>query len=190
MLRGEESDEYVEPRSFIRSLSSMMKDDAILVADVGQNQIWSAINFNVKEGRFLTSGGLGTMGYSLPAAIGAKLAKPRRQVVMICGDGAFQMCMCELGTLVQNDINVKMIVMENKRLGMVREVQDNQYGGRYAATVLDNGSPDFVKLAQAYGIDAAYAASNREAKDLAKKMLASSKAFMLVCKVDPGLPTI
>ncbi len=190
VLRGEESEEYVEPRSFIRSLSAMMKDDAILVADVGQNQIWSAINFNVKEGRFLTSGGLGTMGYSLPAAIGAKLAKPRRQVVTICGDGAFQMCMCELGTLRQNDVNVKMILMENHRLGMVREVQDNQYGSRYAATVLDNGSPDFVKLAQAYGIEAAYASSNREAKELAKKMLASNKAFMLVCKVDPGLPTI
>ena len=73
----------------------MMEDDAILTADVGQNQIWAANNFNTKEGRFLTSGGMGTMGYALPAAIGAKLAKPKRQVVAVCGDGSFQMSMCE-----------------------------------------------------------------------------------------------
>ena len=188
--RGEESETYVEPRSFIRKLSSMMKDDAIVVADVGQNQIWAANNFNVKEGRFLTSGGLGTMGYSLPAAIGAKLAKPRRQVVSICGDGAFQMCMCELGTLRQNDVNVKIIIMENQRLGMVREVQDNLYGKRHAATILDNGSPDFVMLAQAYGIETARAETNAQANELARKMLASNKPFVLVCRVDPDLPTI
>ena len=127
---GEPSQDYVEPRSFMRMLSSMMKDDAILVADVGQNQIWSVNNFNVKEGRFLTSGGLGTMGYSIPAAIGAKLAKPRRQVVAVCGDGAFQMSMCELGTIMQSGVGVKIIVMVNDHLGMVREIQDKQYGGR------------------------------------------------------------
>lgn len=189
VLRGEPSHEYVEPRSFIRALSGMMKEDAILVADVGQNQIWSAINFNVKEGRFLTSGGLGTMGYSLPAAIGAKLAKPRRQVVMIGGDGSFQMCMCELATLCQNKVDVKIIVMDNSRLGMVREIQDIQYGGRHAATLLD-GNPDFVKIAQAYGIDSVCATSNEEAEKFAKEMLSSGKAFVLVCKVAPDLPTL
>ena len=93
---GVDLEDAVEPRAFIRSLSELMDDNAILVADVGQNQIWCARNYNVKEGRFLTSGGLGTMGYALPAAIGAKLAKPHRQVVAVCGDGSFQMVMGEL----------------------------------------------------------------------------------------------
>ena len=189
VLRGEPSEEFVEPRSFFRALSAMMKDDAILVADVGQNQIWSVNNFNVKEGRFLTSGGLGTMGYSIPAAIGAKLAKPRRQVVAVCGDGSFQMSMCELGTIMQSNANVKIIVMVNEHLGMVREIQDKQYGGRHMATEL-HGNPDFVMLAKAYGIESALAENNRQAEELAEKMLASHKPYLLVCKVDPALPSL
>lgn len=180
---------FVEPRSFVRTLSAMMEEDAILVADVGQNQIWAANNFNVKEGRFLTSGGLGTMGYALPAAIGAKLAKPRRQVVCICGDGSFQMAMCELGTLCQNRVGVKIILMQNGRLGMVREVQKKLYGGRYAATSLD-GEPDFVRLAAAYGIGAALADSNDSAERIAHGMLSAKEPFLLVCRVDPDTPTI
>lgn len=179
----------VEPRSFIRDLSGMMREDAILVSDVGQNQIWAANNFNVKEGRFLTSGGLGTMGYALPAAVGAKLAKPRRQVVCICGDGAFQMSMCELGTLCQNRVDVKIVLMQNGRLGMVREVQKKLYGGRCIATSLD-GDPDFVKLASAYGLEAALADSNDRARELARGMLASKGPFLLVCRVNPDTPTI
>lgn len=180
---------FVEPRSFLRALSGMMREDAILVADVGQNQIWAAQNFNVKEGRFLTSGGLGTMGYALPAAIGAKLAKPRRQVVCICGDGAFQMSMCELGTLCQNRVNVKIILMQNGRLGMVREVQKKLYGARYVATSLD-GDPDFVTLASAYGMKAALVDSNESAERVAREMLASKNSFLLVCRVSPETPTI
>lgn len=187
--RGEESETFVEPRSFLRALSAMAQEKAIVVADVGQNQIWAARNFNVKEGRFLTSGGLGTMGYSIPAAIGAKLAKPNRQVISICGDGSFQMSMCELGTLCQNQVDIKIVLMVNGHLGMVREVQDRLYGGRHAATVLD-GNPDFVALAKAYGIESALAESNAQAVALAKNMLQSDKAFLLVCKVDPALSTI
>lgn len=145
--RGEARTDSVEPRVFIRDLSAMMEEDAILAADVGQNQIWSARNFNVKEGRFLTSGGLGTMGYSIPAAIGAKLAKPKRQVVAVCGDGSFQMSMCELGTICQDQVDVKIILMQNGRLGMVKELQDRLYGGRHIATTLD-GNP---RLCQAGG---------------------------------------
>ena len=119
-LRGEPRTDFVEPRAFMRDLSAMMEDDAILTADVGQNQIWAANNFNTKEGRFLTSGGMGTMGYALPAAIGAKLAKPKRQVVAVCGDGSFQMSMCELATANQNQVPLKLVVMRNKFLGMVK----------------------------------------------------------------------
>ena len=187
--RGEARTDFVEPRVFIRDLSKMMQENAILVSDVGQNQIWSSKNFNVKEGRFLTTGGLGTMGYALPAAIGAKLAKPYRQVVTICGDGAFQMSMCELGTLCQYEVDIKIIVMQNNRLGMVKEVQDMLYCGCHEATILD-GNPDFVKLAQAYGIEAASATNNEEAKQFAKQMLESKKAYILVCHVDPDTPSI
>ena len=186
---ADNSSGFVEPRSFMRSLSAMMDENAILAADVGQNQIWAVRNFNVKEGRFLTSGGLGTMGYALPAAIGAKLAKPNRQVVCICGDGSFQMSMCELGTLCQNEVNIKIILMQNDRLGMVKEIQDKIYGCRYAMTTL-SGNPDFVKIAEAYGIRSVLATSNLEAEQYAREMFASDKAFILVCRIHPDTPTI
>ena len=179
----------MEPRAFVRDLSAMMEEEAILTADVGQNQIWAANNFNVKEGRFLTSGGMGTMGYALPAAIGAKLAKPHRQVVAICGDGSFQMSMCELATLCQEQANVKLIVFCNGRLGMVTRDLVCLYGGRHTATVLQ-GDPDFVQLVRAYGIRAERVHSNAQAKELAKEMLASDKPFVLVCEVDPATPSI
>ena len=93
-----------------------MDEDAIYVADVGQNQLWSADNYVMKKGRFLTTGGFGTMGYSIPAAIGAKMAAPDRQVVAVCGDGSFQMSMNELATMLQNNIKVKIIIMKNMYL--------------------------------------------------------------------------
>ena len=178
----------LEPRSFLRALSAMMEPDAILCADVGQNQIWAANNFNVKEGRFLTSGGLGTMGYALPAAIGAKLAKPNRQVVCICGDGSFQMSMCELATIKREGLPILIVLMQNDRLGMVWEIQKKKYG-RCPATLLD-GNPDFGKLAEAYGIPAARAEDNPQAERLARDMLASGGPALLVCAVDPDEPTL
>ncbi len=188
-LRGEPRTDFVEPRVFMRDLSDMMEDDAILTADVGQNQIWAANHFNTKDGRFLTSGGMGTMGYALPSAIGAKLAKPKRQVVAVCGDGSFQMSMCELAVVNQTGIALKLIVMRNKYLGMVKELQDKMYQGRYVATPLD-GDPDIVKVVQAYGIKAAFAQNNQEANRLAKEMLESKEAYVLVCDVDPDTPSI
>lgn len=188
-LRGAETEDYVEPRSFIRSLSAICQEDAILVADPGQSQIWAAINFSQKHGRFLSSGGLGTMGYAIPASIGAKLAAPKSQVITVCGDGAFQMSMCELATMVQNNIPGKMIIMDNGRLGMVREIQNAKYGERHFGTHL-GGNPDFVALAAAYGMEGAFASNNAEAKILAKKMLESKKPYLLVLKIDPDTPTI
>ena len=186
---GEASEDFVEPRFFIRELSEMMEENAILVADVGQSQIWAARNFSQKEGRFLPSGGLGTMGYALPAAIGAKLGKPRRQVVAVAGDGAFQMSMCELATAAACDIPVKLIIMDNNRLGMVRELQDIHYGGRHNSTVT-TGNPDFVMLCKAYGIKTLLAESNRQAGECAREFLESKEACILICKVSPETPTI
>lgn len=177
-------DGYVEPKSFISDLSGIMRPKAIMCADVGQNQIWCANNCRLRDGRFFTSGGMGTMGYSVPAAVGAKLARPTRDVVAVCGDGSFQMSMNELATIAAEGLNVKIIVMRNTVLGMVHELQDNLYESRYAITELDT-IPDFVSLAKSYGIDSAMASSNEEALRLAKEMLKSDRPFVLVCNVHP-----
>ncbi|MGN0488021.1 MAG: biosynthetic-type acetolactate synthase large subunit [Ruminococcus sp.] len=180
---------YVEPRTLINKLSFMLKSKAILCADVGQNQIWCANNFRIREGRFLTTGGMGTMGYSVPAAIGAKMARKDRDVVVVCGDGSFQMSLNELSTIAQNNLNIKIIVMRNQRLGMVRELQDKIYNCRHSATIL-NDKPDFVALAKAYGIDSAEVSSNEEAEKFVKNIVESDKPFVLVCNVHPDTPSI
>lgn len=182
-------DGYVEPRLFIRKLSAKLRSKAILVADVGQNQIWCANNFQIKDGRFLTTGGMGTMGYSIPAAVGAKFARPNRDVVVVCGDGSFQMSMNELAVIAGHQLNIKIIIMRNSRLGMVRELQDNLYEGRHSATILE-GDPDFLKIAEAYGIDHAMVSSNEEAEKVVEKMIKSDKPFVLVCNVYPDAPSI
>lgn len=182
-------DGFVEPRTLVGHLSAMFRSKAILVADVGQNQIWCANNFRIREGRFLTTGGMGTMGYSIPAAIGAKFARPDRDVIVICGDGSFQMGLNELATIAGNQLGIKIIIMKNARLGMVRELQDKHYGGRHSATIL-KGDPDFLKIADAYGIDHAEAHSNKEAENIIKGIVDSEKPFILVCDVHPDTPSI
>ena len=182
-------DGFVEPRTLVAHLSSMLRSKAILVADVGQNQIWCANNFRIRDGRFLTTGGMGTMGYSIPAAVGAKFARPTRDVVVVCGDGSFQMSMNELATIKGNDLAIKIIIMRNHRLGMVRELQDKNYNCRHSATVLQ-GDPDFLKIAEAYGIDHAEANSNEEAESILKGVVKSDKPFILVCNVYPDTPSI
>ena len=119
--------------------------------DVGQNQIWSCGYHVVKKGRFMTSGGMGTMGYSIPAAMGAKAACMDRQVIAVCGDGSFQMSMMELATMRQHKIPVKIIVLKNGYLGMVREYQHYTYKDNYSVVDL-SGSPDLEKLAAAYDL--------------------------------------
>lgn len=182
-------DGYVEPRTLVSHLSGMFHSKAILVADVGQNQIWCANNFRIREGRFLTTGGMGTMGYSIPAAIGAKFARPERDVIVICGDGSFQMSLNELATIAGNNLNIKIIIMRNHRLGMVRELQDKNYNSRHSATIL-NGDPDFLKIADSYGIDHAEANSNEEAENIIREIVDSDKPFILVCNVHPDTPSI
>ncbi len=183
------SRDFVTPGRLMNKLCARMEPDGILVADVGQNQIWSANHFALARGRFLTSGGMGTMGYSLPAAIGASMAAPGRQVVAVCGDGAFQMCMMELATLCQQKLPVKIILSNNQRLGMIRELQDRQFGGRHTAVELP-GSPDFIALAAAYGINGIRLSSDAGAETALDAMLGSSGPFLLECMVDPALPSL
>lgn len=180
---------FVDPRKFMQKLSEMAAENAILVADVGQNQIWSANHYEVKKGKFLTSGGMGTMGYSLPAAEGAKAACPSKQVFAVCGDGSFQMQMMELATMVQHNIPVKIVIMRNGRLGMVRELQDNHYQGRLSGVMLD-GSPDFITLASAYGIQGRSISDDNNVIQAITEMLASDGPYVLECAVSPVQPSL
>ncbi len=139
----------VDPAVFVQKLSGAMEENAIYVADVGQNQIWSCRNVNVRSGRFFTTGGMGTMGYSIPAAIGARLADPKRQVVAVCGDGSFQMSMMELAVIRQEGLNLKVVVMKNHYLGLVREFQHFNLDDQYEMVELGD-YPDLLMLSKAY----------------------------------------
>ncbi|MCM1415411.1 MAG: thiamine pyrophosphate-dependent enzyme, partial [bacterium] len=157
---------------------------AVYVADVGQNQIWSCGYHIVKQGRFLTSGGMGTMGYSIPAAMGAKLADKKRQVVAVCGDGSFQMSMMELATMRQFDVPVKIIVLKNNYLGMVREYQHYTYRDNYSVVDL-SGSPDLEKLAAAYDLRFMRLTDMKGADETIRRFLEKDESVLLECVIDP-----
>lgn len=174
----------VSPKLLLRELSNMAGADAVITTEVGQNQIWAANYYKVEKPRtFITSGGMGTMGYGLPSAVGAKFAEEVRTVVAIAGDGSFQMSMQELGTIKQNRLDLKIIILNNSRLGMVRELQKNKYGCRYSQVFLDE-NPDFIKLAGAYGIEGERITSNAQIKPALEKMLTKAGAYLLECIVD------
>ncbi len=177
------SDHLVNPNLLVQTLSEKMQDDAIYVADVGQNQLWSADNYVMKQGRFLTTGGLGTMGYSIPAAIGAKMCQPKRQVVAVCGDGSFQMSMNELATARVNEVPIKVLVMRNKVLGLVREYQHNTYKDRYEGIKLYD-LPLYDKIAEAYDMKYMHAENNAELEDCIDRFLELDDACLMVCDVD------
>ncbi|MBR1663710.1 MAG: biosynthetic-type acetolactate synthase large subunit [Ruminococcus sp.] len=180
----------VDPRQFIEKLSAAMPADTTVVADVGQNQIWAATSYKLKPGgRFLTSGGMGTMGYSLPCAMGAKMACPDRTSLQICGDGSFQMQFMEMATCVQYGVNVKIVVMTNNRLGMVRELQDIGFNGRKVSVFLD-GSPDFVKLAAAYGIPAMRVTDTRSMNKAIDALAGEDRLMLVEVCVDEDAPTL
>lgn len=176
--------DYVDPAEFIKKLSLKMEKDGIYVADVGQNQIWSCAYHIVREGRFLTSGGMGTMGYSIPAAMGAKLALPEKQVVAVCGDGSFQMSMMELATMRQHKIPVKIIVLKNNYLGMVREFQHYNYHDHYSVVDL-SGSPDLKKLASAYDMKFIRLHNMEEADSALDAFLEKDESVLMECIIDP-----
>ncbi|MGN0278267.1 MAG: biosynthetic-type acetolactate synthase large subunit [Lachnospiraceae bacterium] len=176
--------DYVDPAEFIRLLSEAMEDDAVYVADVGQNQIWSCGHHIVKNGRFLTTGGMGTMGYSIPAAMGAKLADRKKQVIAVCGDGSFQMSMMELATMRQFDVPVKIIVLKNNYLGMVREYQHYTYKDNYSVVDL-SGSPDLEKLSAAYDMKFMRQRDMNGVQDTIREFLAKDESVLLECLIDP-----
>ena len=176
---------YVDPAEFIRMLSEAMEEDAVYVADVGQNQIWSCANYIMKKGRFLTTGGMGTMGYSIPAAMGAKRALgDNAQVVAVCGDGSFQMSMMELATMKQHDINTKIIVLKNNYLGMVRQYQHFNYNDNYSVVDL-YGSPDLSKIALAYDMPFMRIENMEGIEEKIREFLDSEGSYLMECIIDP-----
>lgn len=177
--------EFVDPAEFIRLLSEHMKEDAIYVADVGQNQIWSCQNYVMKKGRFLTTGGMGTMGYSIPAAMGAKKALgDEAMVVAVCGDGSFQMSFMELATMNQHNINTKVIVLKNTYLGMVRQYQHFNYNDNYSVVDL-SGSPDLEKLAEAYSLPFMRIYDMTDIEKKIDEFLNTPGSGLMECIIDP-----
>ena len=169
----------------VQRISMLAGNDKIVVADVGQNQMFaSRFSYFANKRSWIASGGLGTMGYGLPAAIGAKVANPEQEVIVFMGDGGFQMNMQELGTIMHNNIGVKMVIMNNSWLGMVRQWQELFYDKRYSFTYLEN--PDFQKIAQAYDIPSARVSSMEELDEAIEKMLQTEGAFLLEACVTSG----
>ncbi|HHV29787.1 biosynthetic-type acetolactate synthase large subunit [Acetivibrio mesophilus] len=181
---------FVNPKYLLSVLTELLGDDDIVTTEVGQNQIWAANYLGVRKPRtFISSGGLGTMGYGFPAAVGAKIGSPDCKVVCVEGDGSFQMNMQELGTIKQNKLGIKVILFNNSRLGMVRELQKSKYCGRYFQVFLED-NPDFIKLFDAYGFKGRRIDDNSQVEDALKEMLSDEGAYLLECRIDPEESTL
>ena len=178
-LTYEPSDEVIKPQFVIEKLYELTGGDAIIVTDVGQHQMWAAQFFKYDTPRnWLSSGGLGTMGYGLPAAIGAKVARPDKNVFSISGDGSIQMNIQEIATSIENNIPVKVVILNNRFLGMVRQWQELFYAERYSSVDLGS-TPDFVKLAEAYGAIGLRAVKPADVEPVLKEALKAKKTVFM-----------
>ena len=171
--------DVIKPQYVVEKLHELTRGEAIITTEVGQNQMWAAQYYHFNEpNHFVTSGGLGCMGFGFPAAIGAQVAQPGKTVVDIAGDGSIQMNIQELATALQYKLPVKIAILNNGYLGMVRQWQELFYDKRYANTCMDCG-PDFIKLAEAYGGLGLRATKPEEVEPVLKKGLASSKTVIM-----------
>ena len=178
------NDKWIMPQELIAVVSKLVDDNTIVVTDVGQHQMWAAQYFNSRKPRqFITSGGLGTMGYGLPAALGAKLGHPDKKVVLFTGDGSIMMNCQEMATAADNNIDIKVVLLHNRVLGMVSQWQRMFYGKRYSQTLL-SGKTDFVKLAEAMGL----AACRIEKPELLEQGLAEALNSNGAILIDVMLP--
>jgi len=173
----------IKPQYVIQRLRALSDPDAIVATDVGQHQMWTAQFFGFTSPRtLLSSGGLGTMGYGLPAAMGAQAGFPDRQVIAICGDGGFQMNLQELATIVQNRLNVKICILNNNFLGMVRQWQELFFDKRYSSTCMELPI-DFIKLAEAFGATGLQATKVDEVDEVIKKGFATPGPVLMEFKI-------
>jgi acetolactate synthase-1/2/3 large subunit len=169
----------IKPQYVVQKLHELTKGDAIITTEVGQNQMWAAQFYQFNRPRaFMTSGGLGVMGYGFPAAIGAQMAAPDRTVIDIAGDGSIQMNIQELATARQYKCPVKIALLNNSYLGMVRQWQELFYDKRYSHTSLE-AAPDFVALAQAYGAVGLRATKKNEVVPVIKEALATDNVVLM-----------
>lgn len=176
----------LKPQSIIKEISEVLTPDSILTTDVGQNQMWAAHFYDTQKPRkFISSGGLGTMGFGLPSAIGAKVACPECPVVSVNGDGGFLMVCQELATIREYDIPVIAIVLENRTLGMVYQWQTLLYNERYSETKLGH-SPDFVKLAESFDVNAVRITKPGETKDALNTAIKDNEPILLDIIIDPN----
>ena len=181
---------HIRPQLLFKELSEMLGEDDIITTEVGQNQIWAANHIDISRKRkLLSSGGLGTMGYGLPCAMGAKASDRRRRVIEIAGDGSIQMSIAELATIAANDLAVKILLINNSKLGMVRELQAKLFEKRYCATCLE-GNPDFMKIAEAYGIKSKRITMQDETQKALVEMLEHDGPFLLECVIDKDEETL
>ncbi|MGO8990116.1 MAG: biosynthetic-type acetolactate synthase large subunit [bacterium] len=181
-----EQREMIKPQYVIEKIFELTKGDAIISTEVGQNQMWTAQYFPFLRPRtLLTSGGLGTMGYGFPAAMGAQVAFPNKLVIDISGDGSFQMNSQELATVVQYRLPVKVAILNNGYLGMVRQWQEFFYGKRYASVSLEGISPDFVKLAEAYGAVGLRATKPEDVVPTLNKAFSTPEPVIIDFEIDP-----
>jgi len=194
------NNEELKPQYIIEKIDEITKGEAVIVTSVGQHQMWAAQYYQYTQPRtFISSGGLGTMGYGLPAAIGAKVGSPKKTVVCISGDGSFQMNIQEVATAIKENLAITLVLMNNGYLGMVRQWQELFFDRRYAKTTL-NGNPDFVKLVEAYGGTGIRVSNKKELNPALEKALSLNSFVLIDClipkeenvfpMVAPGSPII
>ena len=181
-------EDYVFPGTVLRELGRMLKEDAAVCVDVGQNQLFACKYLPQKRGRLLTSGGLGTMGYALPAAVGVKVAQPHRQTVVVCGDGSFQMAMNELSAIQYANMDIKIVLFRNNVLGLVNQIQNTPpYHGPFGVSL--DGSPDFRTIAAAYGISSMVLNDEDRLIETLAQFLDAPGSCLLICEVHPDVTT-
>ncbi|NPV42840.1 MAG: biosynthetic-type acetolactate synthase large subunit [Firmicutes bacterium] len=182
-LAYDDSDK-IKPQYVIQELSRITRGNCIITTEVGQHQMWTALYycFN-KPGSFITSGGLGTMGYGFPAAIGAQMGNPKELVITISGDGSFQMNLPELATAVENKLPIKIIILNNQSLGLVRQLQEFYCGKRYSQVNFQI-SPDFVKIAEGYGVKGLRVEKKCDVTKALEQAVAAERAFVLDIIID------
>ena len=181
-------DGYVFPGRLLRLLGERLREDAAVCVDVGQNQIWACKHLRLNGARFLTSGGLGTMGYAIPCAVGVKTAQPGRQVVAVCGDGSFQMSMNELAAVKAGGFDLKIVLFRNGVLGLVNQIQGKEpYHGPFGVRL--EGDPDFAAIASAYGVPSMTLRDEAKVEETLDRFLAKEGPCLLIAEVSPEWKT-
>jgi len=180
-----EQDGRLNPQTILEAMGRLGGEKAIMTTDVGQHQMWAAQFYPVSSGRqFITSAGLGTMGFGLPAAIGAQIAKPDRLVFLVTGDASFQMSIQELATAVQCKLPIKIVIMNNGVLGMVRQLQKMFFNERFSQIQMQ-ANPDFVKVAEAYGIKGFRLENSEDVESILKEAIALPEPVLIDCRISP-----